>query len=440
MARRDADRLRDRGRAHRGGARALGRARRLDHTAGRLARGGRAHRGRRRPQLHRLRRRDRLPEPRPRPSRRWSPRSTSRSTATCTSASWSASTSRTWRSAAGSASCRRARAPSRRACSSTRAPRPSRTRSRSPAPRPAAPRSSSSTTRFHGRTLLTMTMTARSCYKKGFGPFAPEVYRAPAPYPYRGISTGRRALRARAAVQARARPGDRRLRRARAGAGRGRVHPHARRLPRAAARVCREHGILYVDDEVQSGVGRTGPRLGDRALRRRARPARLGQVARRRAAARRRHGPRRGHGRASTPGGLGGTFGGNPVACAAALAVLDEVSSPAFRARAQELGARLRARLDEHRRRACRPSARCAGSARCSRSSSCATARSKEPAPSWPSRRPRRARERGLILLSCGLYGNVDPHPRSACIADDDLDRGLEILEESLVAHAQPGA
>ena len=111
---------------------------------------------------------------------------------------------------------------------------------------------------FHGRTLLTMTMTAKLGYRKGFGPFAPEVYRAPAPYPYRGISTDEALGGARAPVQARARPGHGRLRRARAGAGRGRVHPDAATISRPSCAGCREHGILYVDDEVQSGVGRTG--------------------------------------------------------------------------------------------------------------------------------------------------------------------------------------
>ena len=62
---------------------------------------------------------------------------------------------------------------------------------------------------FHGRTLMTMTLTSKvKPYKKGFGPFAPEVYRAPAPYPYRGVSLRRRDRRARAAVPRARRPGD----------------------------------------------------------------------------------------------------------------------------------------------------------------------------------------------------------------------------------------
>ena len=109
------------------------------------------------------------------------------------------------------------------------------------------------------------------------------------------------------------------MRRARAGAGRGRLHRHARGLPRALAELCDRHGILYVDDEVQSGVGRTGPvwaiehygvepdlLVSGKSL---GGGLPLAAVT----------GPRGADGRARS-GGLGGTFGGNPVACAAACA------------------------------------------------------------------------------------------------------------------------
>ena len=130
-------------------------------------------------------------------------------------------------------------------------------------------------------------------------------------------------------------------------------------------------------------------------------------------------------------GGLGGTFGGNPVACAAALAVLDEIAHEDFRARSEELGTPAGA-PGRDRHAASRTSATCAASARCSRSSSSPTARAR-------SRRGARqeddcgGRERGLILLSCGTYGNVIRILVPLVIDDDDLARGLEILEESLV-------
>ena len=113
---------------------------------------------------------------------------------------------------------------------------------------------------FHGRTLLAMTMTSKvKPYKAGFGPFAPEVYRAPAPYPYHGISSDDAIAAPRAPVQGRRRPVDGRLRRPRAGPRRGRVRHDAAATSRPGSQeLCRAHGILYVDDEVQSGVGRTG--------------------------------------------------------------------------------------------------------------------------------------------------------------------------------------
>ena len=88
---------------------------------------------------------------------------------------------------------------------------------------------------FHGRTLLTMTMTAKLVYKKGFGPFAPEVYRAPGPYPYRGVSSDAALEALEDLFRSDVDPAVGRLRGARAGAGRGRLHPHARGLPGPAA-------------------------------------------------------------------------------------------------------------------------------------------------------------------------------------------------------------
>jgi 4-aminobutyrate aminotransferase/(S)-3-amino-2-methylpropionate transaminase len=127
------------------------------------------------------------------------------------------------------------------------------------------------------------------------------------------------------------------------------------------------------------------------------------------------------------PGGLGGTFGGNPLSCAAALAVLDVVSEPEFLAGARQLGEALRGRLDDIAART--PDigeVRGLGSML---------------AFEFTERTPERAKavvdaafERGLILLSCGLYGNVIRLLPPLNIAADELDEGLAILEESLGA------
>jgi 4-aminobutyrate aminotransferase-like enzyme len=127
------------------------------------------------------------------------------------------------------------------------------------------------------------------------------------------------------------------------------------------------------------------------------------------------------------PGALGGTFGGNPVACAAAAVVLDTAAQPEFRARAERLGQRLRARLDE-----------LAG-----RHDSIGEARGlgpmlalelREQSPELASATSAAAFERGLLLLTCGTYGNVIRLLPPLTIADDELEQGLELLEEALVA------
>jgi len=127
------------------------------------------------------------------------------------------------------------------------------------------------------------------------------------------------------------------------------------------------------------------------------------------------------------PGGLGGTFGGNPLSCAAALAVLDIVTEPEFLAGARQLGEILRPRLDDLASKHLAIGAvRGLGSML---------------AFEFAERTPDRAKavvdaafERGLILLSCGLYGSVIRLLPPLNIAPDELDEGLAILEESLAA------
>ena len=148
---------------------------------------------------------------------------------------------------------------------------------------------------FHGRTLLTMTMTSKVVpYKRGFGPFAPEVYRAPAPYPFRGVSDGRRDRRARSGCsRARSIPTSVACVVLEPVQGEGGFVPMTPDFPRRLQELLRR-----ARDPLRRrrGPGRLRPHrpgVGDRALRRRARPARRRQVARRRAAARGGHRPRR---------------------------------------------------------------------------------------------------------------------------------------------------
>jgi 4-aminobutyrate aminotransferase len=279
---------------------------------------------------------------------------------------------------------------------------------------------------FHGRTLLAMTMTAKVLpYKKGFGPFAPEVYRAPVPYPYRGISTQDAVAALDALFKNEVDPDSVACAVLEPVQGEGGFIPMPQEFLRHLQEVCREHGILYVDDEVQSGVGRTGLMWAvehfdgvepDLLVSGKSIGGGL---------------PLAGvTGRAEVmdavhQGGLGGTFGGNPLACVAALAVLDTVSDEGFLAAARELGETMRARLDEI----------------ASRRPEIGEVRGLGPMLAFElvEQEPGRAKavleaafERGLIALSCGLYGNVIRLLPPLTISEQELGEGLGILEEAL--------
>jgi 4-aminobutyrate aminotransferase / (S)-3-amino-2-methylpropionate transaminase / 5-aminovalerate transaminase len=279
---------------------------------------------------------------------------------------------------------------------------------------------------FHGRTNLTMAMTSKLVYKQGFGPLAPEVYRVPAPYPYRGVSVedalhGLELLLkqdvsadAVACVVLETVQGE------------GGFIPMPAEFVQALRRLCDEHGILYVADEVQSGCGRTGTvwaieRLGvepDLIVSGKTLGGGLPLAAV--------------TGKAELmdaphAGGLGGTFGGNPVSCAAACAVLDQLAEPAFRERAEEVASLLRTRLDEL-------AAKHESIVEVRGLGSMLALEFAEPSGEVSKAVTTAAREQGLLLLSCGLYGNVIRLLPPITATDDELERGLEILERSLPA------
>jgi 4-aminobutyrate aminotransferase len=279
---------------------------------------------------------------------------------------------------------------------------------------------------FHGRTLLAMSLTSKvHPYKAGFGPFAPEVYRAPAPYPYHGISSDDAIAALEHLFKADVDPSTVACVVLEPVQGEGGFVEMPRDYLLRLQELCRSHGILYVDDEVQSGVGRTGtmwavdhydgvePDLvtfgksigGGLPLAGVTGKAEVMD--------------------AVPPGGLGGTFGGNPVCCAAGIAVLDILAAPGFLEGATKLGERLRARLD----------AMAASHPEIGEVRGLGAMLAFEFAERTPDRAQAvvaAAAERGLLLLSCGLYGNVIRLLPALNIAADDLDEGLAILEESL--------
>jgi 4-aminobutyrate aminotransferase/(S)-3-amino-2-methylpropionate transaminase len=287
---------------------------------------------------------------------------------------------------------------------------------------------------FHGRTLLTMTMTSKLVYRRGFGPFAPEVYHAPAPYPYRGIGSGEALAALERLFRSQVDPDSVACVVLEPVQGEGGFIPMPPDFPAALAELCARHGILYVDDEVQSGIGRTGPAWAiehygvepDLLVSGKSLGGGLPLAAV--------------TGRAEVmdavgPGGLGGTFGGNPVACASALAVLDEIARPAFRARADELGVRIRTRLEELAERS-EHVGDVRGLGPMLAVELVRTREGREPAGELAQATVSEAFQRGLVLLACGLSGNVLRILVPLVVSDQDLDRGLDLLEESLGAAA----
>jgi 4-aminobutyrate aminotransferase/(S)-3-amino-2-methylpropionate transaminase len=275
---------------------------------------------------------------------------------------------------------------------------------------------------FHGRTLLTMTLTAKVMpYKRSFGPFAPEVYRAQAPWPYRGIGTEEALASVRRLFLTQVDPGSVAAMIYEPVQGEGGFLPATPGFIEGLIDLCREHGIVYIDDEVQAGMGRTGRALAvdhfpgvepDLVVWGKSLGGGL---------------PLAGvSGRAEIMdaphvGGLGGTFGGNPLSCAAAIAVLDALEGA--RPRAEQIGVRLRERL----------TAMAPEGSEVRGLGPMVAIELPEQNGEETTRITTQAREQGLMLLSCGLYGNVIRILVPFAVGDEELERGLDILEGLLV-------
>jgi len=277
---------------------------------------------------------------------------------------------------------------------------------------------------FHGRTNLTMAMTSKLAYKKGFGPLASEVYRAPAPYPYRGVTTSDAIAGLELLFAQDVDPGAVACVVLETVQGEGGFIPMPADFVQALKLICERHGILYVADEVQSGCGRTGPPWAIEHLN--VEPDLIVS------------GKTLGGGLPLAAvtgrselmdsvhaGGLGGTFGGNPVSCAAACVVLDGLAEPGFRGRAETVGRLIRGRLEriagQHRAigevRGLGPMLAIEFVEKSGGVTKAVTTK---------------ARECGLLLLSCGLYGNVIRLLPPLTATDEELERGLDILEQAV--------
>src|SRR5947209_12793771 len=293
---------------------------------------------------------------------------------------------------------------------------------------------------FHGRTLMTMTMTAKvNPYKYRFGPYAPEVYRAPFPYAYRMNMTPQEASEYCIQELERMFIGDVAPDQVAAvviepvqGEGGFMVAPPG--FLRALKAVCEKYGILFVADEIQSGICRTGEMFAvehegiepDLLIMAKSMGAGMpisGVVGRAEIMD------------APAPGTLGGTYSGNPVACAAALAVLDLFEKEDYAARSREIGQIVTDRfLNLQEQFPTVGDVRGLGGMVAMELVKDRT--TKEPDSHAASDVLAAAHRRGLVLIKAGIYDNVLRVLVPLCVTDEQLKQGLDIFEEAFTTVA----
>src|SRR5579863_7904924 len=294
---------------------------------------------------------------------------------------------------------------------------------------------------YHGRTLMTMTMTSKvKPYKHRFGPFASEVYRAPFPYPYRMNMTPQEASDYCIAELERMFVGEVAADQVAAiviepvqGEGGFMVAPPG--FLRSLKALCEKYDILFVADEIQSGFCRTGAMF---AVEHDGVAPDLMIIAKSMGAGM----PISGVvGRAELmdappPGTLGGTYSGNPVACAAALAVLDIYQKEDLAARSRAIGRVVTERfLHFQQRFAFIGDVRGLGGMAAMELVKDRT--TKEPDSHAASDILAAAHHRGLVLIKAGMYDNVIRILVPLCVTDDQLQQGLDILEDACAIVAQ---
>lgn len=283
---------------------------------------------------------------------------------------------------------------------------------------------------FHGRTLLGVTLTGMSApYKQNFGPFPGEIYRLPFPNPLHGVSEvdclkaldqlfAAQILPERvAAIIIEPVQGD------------GGFLPAGPAFMQALRRITEQHGILLICDEVQTGFGRTGKMFAFEHLG--IKPD-LVTVAKSLGGGL----PISGVvGKAAimdapTPGGLGGTYGGNALACAAALAVLDLLENDNLLERSNQLGVQLNARLRQLAEKyACIADARGVGFMQAVEILDYETGR---PDAALTQKILDCACQEGLLLIKCGLHRNVVRFLAPLVTTDSQLEEALHIFDIAL--------
>ena len=286
---------------------------------------------------------------------------------------------------------------------------------------------------FHGRTLLALTMTSKANpYKLGLGPLAPAVYHLPYAQDYRGPSSSEALAALERALVTQVAPAEVAAIVIEPIQGEGGFVPAPREFLQGLRRICDEHGIVFVADEVQSGFGRTGAMF---AIEHYGVEPDLVVLAKSLASglplsavlgkAEIMNAPHE--------GAIGGTYSGNPLCLAAANAVLDVIESENLIERAKALGETLLARM-----KAWQDRFDVIGDVRGIGSMLAIelvrSRETKEPAPELATRVIEESLQRGLLLLKAGLYGNCVRVLTPLVITDDELAEALDVWEEALGA------
>jgi 4-aminobutyrate aminotransferase/(S)-3-amino-2-methylpropionate transaminase len=286
---------------------------------------------------------------------------------------------------------------------------------------------------YHGRTMLTMAMTGKVLpYKKKFGPLPSEVYHVPFPHHTFEVTVQESLRYIEMLFRADIEPERTAAIVLEPVQGEGGFLQAPEELLLGLRKICDQHGILLVIDEVQTGFARTGKMF---AIEHSTVKPDLMTIAKSLAGGF----PLSGIiGRAdimdaAEPGGLGGTYAGSPIGIAAALAVLDVIEEEKLIDRANHLGTKMKTRLEAiSRRNDTAPIADIRGPGAMVAFDIVKTRGTSEPDPDATKRVLVKARENGLILLSCGVYGNAVRLLMPLTISDEQLDEGLDILETAL--------
>ena len=286
---------------------------------------------------------------------------------------------------------------------------------------------------FHGRTMMAMGLTGKiTPYKNLFGPFPGEVYHAPFPIDYHGVSVDDSIKALNNLFKVDIAPTDVAAIIVEPVQGEGGFYPAPDEFMCALRAICSDHGIVLVADEIQTGFGRTGRLFASEYSG--VEPDLITTA----------KGIAGGYPLAAVtgkaeimdaplPGGLGGTYGGSPVGCSAALAVIDVIREEGLVERALQIGARFRERLEALQAKY----PQTIGDIRCDRGAMMAIELVEDGEVGKPAAELTRslvgaAYENGLVLLSCGVNGNAIRFLPALTIPFELVDEGLDIFESCL--------